>query len=814
MTDPIGPLFAAGNEIITTGGYQIVFLPDVHNEQLQNEGKPPTFYWLPNTVRLATKQNGDFKFHFTHFYGKRGTGTTIGVAGDDEVAGGLLSFSTTCSFPPEVMAEAQRIMTERAQGSQQPFWRLLRGAVTPNFRPAPIVSNWTSITNLAPLPDGSVPSPSSAPNGSQPTPVPGGPTPVSEGSAGPNPGSPPGGAAGPPSRELMTRGLRSLTTTLAPRGSQHRGVVTRDGAKRRSNLDQWFFQVQGQGSGSINPNAENAYSALVGSLPGALVWAGFHGSSSTINVWQTMKLKVWTPQIHLKVEAEWKKVQDHFSANAKFGGWFYDADVKAEFNSLQSSGAIKVTMEIDQTIPGADKIAEQLQKRSDLVYTSFMDLAKKMIFDAQPFTEKPAEASKGGMFGWGGGVALKFRRDTVELKSVYEETRQIAYLQDYPISGQLDGIAEAIKADAANEKKYFTNIYLEDWERKLVRNVKPVVNWPDPATKWIGEPVAFLDVQIGYPNTKGELQWDGHIFQSTEPASAVWTFAAAQKPTSDVANPPPGWEPDKAFIKRTVQLQEPPSPAQFPFARVQIETNTVELDPGPRGSLSSDLNEDIRVDNVGMLRLGPIFLNGELENSKQRIEVEFKATGNTLAGQERESVVHSWGFNDQEEPRFWMVFTGDPTYIPKYQYRVRCFQKGTMFSKGEAWEGPWQDGGGSGPAMISIPMKTDAGVVVRAMPLGAGTTMAGGTPPPRAVRPGGSMTYAGSSTAASSTTGAPPPRGSGPRSADEANGDLRDDEYVVVLTNPSTEQSSTKRRSRSANSPADNPDHIESVLHV
>src|SRR5262249_26216489 len=145
-----------------------------------------------------------------------------------------------------------------------------------------------------------------------------------------------------------------------------------------------------------------------------------------------------------------------------------------------------------------------------------------------PYNEAPAEAS-GGFLGLGGGVAFKLRRDQVTLNLHYEETREMAYLQDYPISGQMEGLYDEIKKDAAAEKKYFTTLYLGDWERKVSRIVKPVVNWPDPGKKWAGQPVAFLSVQTGYPDTQGALQWDGHIFQAADGPDAHWETAIEMK---------------------------------------------------------------------------------------------------------------------------------------------------------------------------------------------------------------------------------------------------------------------------------------------
>src|SRR3954470_22649509 len=109
MTEAVGPVFAAGFQDITTSGYKILYLPDLHNEELQREGKAPVYWWLPNEVRLARKDGdkGDYKFNFIHFEGRRSADTNIGVDGTSEVTGGLLGFSTTSSPPGSVLLESQ-----------------------------------------------------------------------------------------------------------------------------------------------------------------------------------------------------------------------------------------------------------------------------------------------------------------------------------------------------------------------------------------------------------------------------------------------------------------------------------------------------------------------------------------------------------------------------------------------------------------------------------------------------------------------------------------------------------------------------------
>jgi hypothetical protein len=691
MIDAIGPLFAAGFQVITKGGYPILFLADANNDALQRQGKAPVYHWLSNTVRLAQKDNGDYKFSFLNFVGVRKEDSNVGVTGTEEVSGAMVGFSTTSSPPPAVLQEACNELIERFRGSDDFYWGW-RSPATPMFRPAPIVSNSMSITSLAPNTDGSLPSAT---------------TPAAEGGgAAPAPGgivAPPMGAKG---RAPQIALAQRPAFVASPR------TVSLERGMRASNLDAWYANLQGQGPGSITPFAENAFSGMLGSYPAAIVYASFHGGSSPITVWQILQLKVWSPICEIKLHGKWKRVQDHLSAAGHAGGLFWSADLKAEFNSMRQSGTIECEVLVDTTLPNAEQIQEQMEKRSDLVFQKFMDQAQKVIFEPAPFQEESAQAS-GGLLGFGGGAAFKLRRDQVDLDLNYHEKRQMAYLQASPISGQLEGLYDQIKADPSAEKKYFTTIDMGDWNRKVTRVFKPVCNWPDATQKWVGQPVAFLSAQVGYPDTQGTLQWDGHIFQATDRADDTWQTGTAMKKKEDVANAPAGWEPDKTFVKRQVHFGEPPNETENPFVRVSIERNVVDLDPGDAGVPLNTINLEVRVDNVGSLNVGPMSLNVDLENDKQVIEVTLQAEGKTLDGHERAPVVLSWKYGDQAEPRYWMTYTGDPAYLPKFKYQVRVLVKGSIFTKGQEWVGPWQERSGNGPLMISVPTPEDEGVITR-----------------------------------------------------------------------------------------------------
>jgi len=747
-TEAAGPVFVGGFETITVGEggdrYSILFLPDKHNDDLQAQGKAPVYYWMPGQVRMARRGDvGDYKFHLIHFVGVRSDETSVGVEGTQEVAGGVFSVTTTAAFPLDIMQKAQEQLLERFRGKDARYWGW-RTPAAPMFRGMPIVANSTAIASLSPQADGSV-----AQGGESPAPG----------------GAAPGGAPAPGgdrlTRYLSARMMESLPRTV-PHGRAFRAP---------SNLNAWFWELQGQGPGSINPTGENAYTGLVGSLPAAILWQGFHGAYSPICVTQAMKLKVWSQTLRIKIRGNWDRVFEHFSAATGGRYYWFSGDIKAEFNNLRINGGIEVELEIDGTIPGADKLKGEVDKRVDLIIQKFMEQAEKRIFEPGPPDVKPAESNTSGWFPYSAGFSLKYRRDSTKLNLSYDEVRSEQYLQDHVISSALEGFYEEIKRDPANEKKYFTTLYLDDWERKVTRIVKPVVNWPDESKKWVGEPVSFLSVQVGYPSARGDIQWNAHIFQGSDTGETTrWQPSFTKKDESDVSNAPEGWTPDQAFIKRRVHFLEPPGESDSPFMRVSVEKNVVDLDPEPNGTLSSDNTIEVRADSAGKLEVGPISLNIELENTRQMVEVELQANGNTAAGNPRPITRFLFKFDDQAEPRFWEIFTGQLDFIPSYKYRVHAIVKGGLMTAGIEWWGPWEDRAGNGPLMISVPTPDGEGVTRRSLlaeEISAGAQAP--APPPAIAAPSATAPAPGGTTApappggavrvTSSTAPAPPATG-------------------------------------------------------
>jgi hypothetical protein len=703
MATAVGPAFVGGLQTFVMNDeqgyeYTITFLPDRANDDLQREGKPAYFYWIPEQVRLARKGGrGDYKFHHTHFVGIMDE-SSIGVD-NGETQGGVLAFTTTSQFATSVLALAEQELIRKFTGSDEKYWGI-RSAQAPRITIAPINQNITAIMNITPSADGTAPQDNAAAGGNG-------------AAAGAGAG---GNGAGEPADPDGSRGFRAATRGFRPLDTVPHGRNFR----APNALEPWAWKMEGQGTGSIT-GGENAYAGLLGATPSEIIWAGFHGAYSPIVVAQHLLLPVWSPIMYLRITGSWSRIFDHFSASANASYLWFAADIQAEFNKMRMSGDLKVELDIDNTHPGGDQMEKMINERITLIVKQFTEQANKVIFEPPQPKVEPAKAPSGGflssLFGGSGGVALKARHDETQLDLRYEETRHFRYVMPHTISSSLEGFFDEIKQDASNEKKYFTRLVLGGLGRKITRFVKPVVNWPQPDRPAAGHPVAMLSAQVGYPTQDGSIDWKAAAFQRSDPPDMTFNPAFVQLRADEVPNPPAGWTPDKTFIKCKVHLQEPPSESESPYNKTLVEQNVIDLNPGPSGSLNSDKVIDLRADSAGLLDVGPIALGADLDSNSQIVEVEFRPQGKRADGSDRSATTTRFRFTfaDQYEPRYWRIFTGQLDYRPLFDYRVHVTVKGTLFNKGQAWSGPWVAGAGNGTLMVSVPGPQDEGVQPRSL---------------------------------------------------------------------------------------------------
>jgi hypothetical protein len=694
-TQPVGPIFTGGFQSTTVShdgvDYDLLYLPDKHNDTMQAAGKPPVYYWLPAGVRLAEKPNGDLKFYFLHFAGVQTGSTTVGVIPGEtrEITGGALSFTITSAPPDGVLAKMhdQILGTWKDKGDRFTMFR--SNAPKPTLgdpaylRPMTVASNTISVSNASLNPD------------------------------------------------------QSLTAG--------------------GGVDPFFWKMQGQGPGATNPLAENSFTCMMGSTAAEIVAAGFKANQSIITVVENRQMPLWAPVTSLSMSCDWQRCFDHFSADVNAHYFWASADVKATFNDLRMSGAITVKLEIDATLPGADTAEALVDKYIDMIIPMWLDQAKQTIFAPMPQIPdaQAPSTSGGGLFGWGfgAGVALQYRHDQVSINESFEFDIDRRYLQPDTIGGSLDGLADLLKKNPDQLRKYFGELYLDDFDRMITVACKPDVNWDNPSQSWVGDPVDYVAVEVGYPTTAGALEWQGNTFSppldpadvvptdpqaglpveatpgASSPAattaayitfasgttSEIWYARMTQKLALDVAAPPKDWQPDKMYVKRALVFKSALPDTASPYVRQRVEVDRVDLDGTDNGQLTNDLSQPIKVDHVGTMNLGPILIDGHLSGN-WTLDLALKPRGNRLDGTSREGDVVTFNYSatDQLTPRYWTIYTGQRDYTPDFQYQVtvnRNADIGDAAPPNDGWVGPWTQASASGAFSARVPRVGQDGVV-------------------------------------------------------------------------------------------------------
>ncbi|HCI79622.1 MAG TPA: hypothetical protein DHW02_08025, partial [Ktedonobacter sp.] len=160
ILSPLGPLF--GPDFITivvndetNTQYHLEVYPDANNDVLKANGLQTHFYFQPQRVYLAKKQNSptDYDFGMTVFKGllteESNIGVTTTTGGDAEAGGGFCSFSTTFAIPDSVIANAIQALRNQEYGTPPPRIAQLLGVgkndPTPELGIVTIIENDVTI---------------------------------------------------------------------------------------------------------------------------------------------------------------------------------------------------------------------------------------------------------------------------------------------------------------------------------------------------------------------------------------------------------------------------------------------------------------------------------------------------------------------------------------------------------------------------------------------------------------------------------------------------------------------------------------------
>ncbi|MGA9555490.1 MAG: hypothetical protein WBR11_01460 [Terriglobales bacterium] len=160
----LGPLFGPDFLLVTVNDdtktpYTLEIYPDANNALLRANHLPQQYYFVPQRIYLAKKQDApaDFDFGMTVFKGLMTTEDTIGITaaqtsgGDVEAGGGFCTFSTTFAIPDTVIKNAITALKNGAFDKPAPARLgsyMTRGAGDPDplLGIVPILDNDVSIS--------------------------------------------------------------------------------------------------------------------------------------------------------------------------------------------------------------------------------------------------------------------------------------------------------------------------------------------------------------------------------------------------------------------------------------------------------------------------------------------------------------------------------------------------------------------------------------------------------------------------------------------------------------------------------------------
>lgn len=435
------------------------------------------------------------------------------------------------------------------------------------------------------------------------------------------------------------------------------------------------YVVQGEGEANLTPTGTNAYSVMLGSIPVQMVKAAALSGDSNIVVENHIKYKIHTQPFTLKITGSWQSIFEHLSVAFKGRAWFASADVAAEWNNMRKSGVIQVDMTIDGEFINPDK-EKQLEEYKEAIVKMFMEAAQKAILEPAPPQVEPAKAEDRGGWLWSASGALKFRKDRSTLDLVYDEKRQLTVLRSTKISATMQGLASEIKKDPAREKLYFSIVPLDEGFQKVHVVASCNANWGENGSD--GDPIKRIDLQVGYPDSKGNIVWkasgkfkenNAETDLSANAAPAFW-----DKDTQDrlyifdfmKQKSLPADKQNKIFIKKNIRFSERPN--------VLVNTTSIQ-------EVTEDRIVEVRGESAGKFGV-KISLDDAPLPPKMKVIVTCKTKGlpdEVFEFNEKNTEDGSPTYN-------WEIFYAKPEDIRDWQYRVDVSLGGpTVLSKRLKW---------------------------------------------------------------------------------------------------------------------------------
>ncbi len=451
---PLGcPHFGAGTvEILVQekdgADYAILFSPDPMNNELRNAGLPMQFYYYPKVPRLAKHPDGRFKFSMQIFKGTADESTVIGAEGLEEEAGGFASLTSTIDIPEEILKKAIEKFQETLEKQHSKIYTGLKGLF------ALIVGK----TKLSPA---------------------------------------------------NVRPIQLVENTI----KMH--VMGEDGKTPFGGANPWAHKIQGDGKGQTFGLGENAFSMLMGRYTVSLLKASLENGGNNLIVENYIKYRVYIPTLTIKTTVDAKKTHEYFSSNFSAGNLF-KLNWEHEYEKLLTNGSIETEIICDESLAPEDmaKLKESLvtQQRSD----AFSALQKTIFEPAEKeYTPTEKASNKKKFLFW------TINCPALNLKSAYQE-RGLKFVDrvkysgihvfESKISGNMDPLVKKGEKETTKVlSQYMQEVRLDEDFSKLhvVAELNGDLAEKDSDGNIMYSPVSKISIEVGYPDSKGNMVWKG-----------------------------------------------------------------------------------------------------------------------------------------------------------------------------------------------------------------------------------------------------------------------------------------------------------------
>jgi hypothetical protein len=651
-----GPLWGVNTVEVaySEGGesYTLQIFPDISNDDLRNSNKPMHFYIMPNSVRMAKNDEGKYQFHFTKFAGVLTEDSNIGTKGQEEVAGGSVSFTSTLELPTGVINSlkdqiAQRIKKDVTLNAHPLF--MFNQAAPPSFELGfvPIEENEVAVSSLT-LNDLSDP------------------VKQEEGDKwlwlmqGQG-----GGSLDPNGKNACSAMLGQYPAALVEAGfkGESSSIFVHNALKLR------FY------SPSIQIKVSVDYTKI-------------HSAFSK----NTKYKDDWT-QKNIQRAFEEDNLWGHCHTQIIYG----DAELTDKDKEIYTDMADKAkTMIMDnvkkfifdkQPAPldkavAADTKSRQLEiQRSSS--SSFLGLIKK---SSATYSWKDSDNGFSYALNSNFSAASISMDDSTEIQGPYFKTTVV--------SGNMKGFFQEISADPKAKDEYFDFVNLGDAFKKVHIIATSRANWPDETGN--GEPLDKLMMSVGYPDANGVVQFrnSGRYYDtlgnklSEDFAPAIWT-----KDNKDrvfvfdfaVDDNVPAEQRNQISVKRSVTYKQD--------ERVKVNEDNTVIIPD---ETTTNTQIEVKADLVGHLKVGPVYLSADL-NKHMVVEVTFTRDGFAPS-------TMTFTQENVADKQFFEVWTNDDAEQMDWKYQTKVTYKSFGPLEAVTYEGEEIQMEGSYPRGITIDM--------------------------------------------------------------------------------------------------------------